>query len=148
MKPTPFPPLTRRQRKLLEDLRAAIEKLKTLPIENFTTWTKIRKTIDDLSVRVARFALKPLQAKTRQPGFFLEAHRCGGRLSHVSQEIKPGFGVFHPEIPTWAKKYLVDWIQMLRLQRADAREVLRETGVVSIETGLKRPGKFADIECW
>ncbi len=66
----------------------------------------------------------------------------------MDKEIKPGFGIFHPDLPPWAKDHLVEWMRMLKLRRKDARDVLRETGIVGIETGIKPPEDYDEIERW
>lgn len=145
-----FPPLTQRHWELLEELKTEIENLANLSALD-PEIPKIRKRIDELSVKVLRFVLKPLPAEFRRPGFLLEAHYRGGRLWYVNKEIKPGFGSFHSDLPTWAKDHLVEWIRMLRagLIRYDAREVLRETGIVGIETGMPGPPiALEEIERW
>jgi len=146
--PTPdFPPFTERQRELLQELKSEINNLKALsPLDSKTGFLKIRKRIDELSVKVLRFALKPLPAESRLPGFYLEAHYHKGRLMYVDEEIKMGFGSFHPDLPTWAKDHFISWIQYHRagLLRHDGRAVLREAGIVGIETGM--PGPPIDLE--
>ena len=65
-------------------------------------------------------------------------------------EIKPGFAIFHPDTPLWAKNHFIEWIREHRagFRRYDGREVLRETGIVGIETGMKSPIDFEDIKRW
>ena len=143
-----FPPFSPRQIDLLEELKKEIESLKTLPPCDPETGTcapefyGIQKRIDELSVKALRFALKPHPAESRRPGFVLEVPTYGGRMLFTGDyEIKPGFGDFHPDLPLWAKDHFVEWIQILRagLRRYDARDVLRETKIVGIETGTKPP---------
>ncbi len=149
--PTPdFLPLTPRQLELLEAIKAEKEKLKTLPPCDPKTWTwvpefyEIHKRIDDLSVKALRSGLlRGFPADSRRPGFrfVFDSH---GEYA----KVLPGFGDFHPDLPPWAVKHFFDWIQMLRLRRHDARDILRETGIISIETGIKSPIDFEDIERW
>jgi len=147
-----FPPLTEKHQELLKELKAEIENLANLSALD-PEIPKIRKSIDDLSVKVLRqFALKNLPKKSRRTGFYLEVPTYGGRLLFNGKyEIKLGFGSFHPDLPLWAKDYFINWIRMHRsgLWRYDGREILRETGIVGIETGMKgAPMPFEEIERW
>jgi hypothetical protein len=146
-----FPPLTPRQLDLLEELKAEIEKLATLSALDHEV-PKINKKIDELSVKALRFALKNLPKESRRPGFVLEVPTLGGRLLFTGEyELRPGFANFHPDLPPWAKNHFVNWIREQRagLRRYDAREVLRETGIVGIETGMPGPPiGLEDIERW
>jgi len=146
-----FPSFTKRQLDLLDNLKAEIEKLKRLSALDPEV-PKIRESIDELSVKVLRFALRQVPAESRRPGFFLEVPTRGGRLP-LSGEYEiptsPGFGEFHPDLPFWAKDHFVKWIRIQRagLRRQDAHEVLRETGIVGIETGMPGPPmELEDIE--
>jgi hypothetical protein len=134
--PTPdFPPFTRRQLDLLEEIKAAKEELRTLPSSDPKRRLKIQRKIDDLSVKALRSGmLKGRPAESRRPGFCLvfDSH---GKYA----EVLPGFGDFHPDLPPWAKHHFIEWIRMLRLQRHDARDILRKTKIVGIETGVRSP---------
>jgi hypothetical protein len=155
---TDCPPFTKRQLDQLEDLKAEIEKRDSLSASDpeFPKIIKrIDKRIDDLSVKALRFGLlKNLPAESRRPGFFLEIPTHGGRLPRSGEyEIPtlPGFGEFHPDLPFWAKEHFVKWIRQLRsgLRRYDAHDVLPETGIVGIETGMPGPPiELEDIEHW
>jgi hypothetical protein len=148
--PPDFPPFTQRQLDLLEELRAEIEKLTALSALDPEV-PKINKRIDELSVKALRFALKNLPKESRRPGFVLEVPTFGGRLLFTGEyEIKPGFGDFHQDLPPWAKNHFIEWIRYHRagFRRYDGREVLRETGIVGIETGMKPPISLEDIERW
>lgn len=148
-----FPPLTRRQLDLLEGIKAEKEKFKTLAPRDLKAGTrvpelyKIQERIDDLSVKALRSGLlRGRPAESRRPGFFLESYYHEGRLVATGDEIKPAFGDFHPDLLPWAKNHFIEWIRMLRFRRHDARETLRETLIVGIETGMRRPEDLADIE--
>jgi hypothetical protein len=142
MNPTPdFPPLTPRQLELLETIKAEKEKLRNLQRWDPETGTwvpefyEIQKRIDDLSVKALRSGLlRGLPAESRRPGFHLVFDSDG-----VCTRVLPRFGDFHPELPPWAEHHFVEWIRMLRFQREDAREILRGTKIVGIETGMRRP---------
>lgn len=152
-----FPPFIKRQKDLLEELKAEIEKLnRALDPEVF----QIQKRIDDLSIRVLRLALKNLPKESRRSGeFIIEVPTCGGRLlpGEHRLEIKPGFGIFHPDLPSWAKNHFIKWIREHRagLWRYNGHGVLRETGIVGIETGMPGPPieledierELEDVEC-
>jgi len=145
-----FPTLTARQKSLLEEIESLKEELKTLPPWDPKTGTwphefyEIQKRIDDLSVKALRSGLlRGFPAESRRQGFRL-VFDPNGEVA----KLLPGFGDFHPELPPWAESHFIEWIQMLPLRRHDARETLREIGIVSIETGMKRPIDFADIERW
>lgn len=145
-----FSPFTKRQLDRIEELKAEIEKRNRLSALD-PEMPKINRKIDDLSGKVLRFTMENLPKESRRPGeFIIEVSTSGGRLHPNKQclDIKPGFGVFRPDLPPWVKNHLVEWIQMLILRRADARDVLRETGIVGIETGVKLPEDFAEIERW
>ena len=134
-----FPQLIQRHLDLLKELKAEIENLATLSSVDPEV-TIIRKRIDELSVKALRqFALKNSPAESRHPRFVYDSH---GKYSGVL----PGLCKFHPDIPSWAVKHFREWIPMLPLHRYDAHEVLRETGIVGIETGMKRPEESDDIE--
>ncbi len=142
-----FPPFDKRQLDRLEELKAEIEGRDAFSALD-PEMPKINERIKDLSVIVARFALKNIPKESRRPGKFItEVATYGGRLfpgehwHNAYLEVKPGFAIFHPELPPWAKKYFVKWIQECRagVWGPDDREVLRKTGIVGIETGMKRP---------
>ena len=139
------PPFTRRQLDRLEELKAEIEKRDALSALDPKV-LKINKMIDELSVKALRFTLKNIPKESLRPGKFLFVFNSTGEYA----EIKPGFGDFHPDLPSWAKDHFIKWIMEQRagLWRYDARDVLRETGIVAIETGMKRPIDLADIEHW
>ncbi len=136
-----FPPITPRQRSLLEEIKAENEKFRALPPGDPKTgiqvpeFYEIQKRIDELSVKALRSGLlRSRPAETRRPGFSLVFDSTGEYA-----EVLPRFADFHPELPHWVRNHFVEWIRMLRLRRHDAREVLRETKIVGIETGMKRP---------
>lgn len=136
---TDFPPFTERQQELLEELKAAVD------LKNR------KKEIDDISVKVARFALKPLPKESRYNGLVLEVPTCGGRLVSGECKIKLGFADFHPDLPLWAKNHFIKWVLSHRtgFSKSYSRMVLRETGLVGIETGMPgEPEKLEDIERW
>jgi hypothetical protein len=143
-----FPPFTKRQSDLIEELKAEIEKRNALSALD-PEMPKINMRIDDLSIKVGRFALKNIPKESRRPGkILIDVATYGGRLlpgEHIL-EMKPGFGIFHPDLLPWAKNHLIEWIRQHRagIWRYDGREVLRETGIVGIETGM--PGLPIDIE--
>jgi hypothetical protein len=136
-----FSPLTPRQLALLEEIKAEKEKLRNLPPGDPETGTRvpdfygISNRIDDLSVKALRSGLlRGRPAESRRHGFRLKLDSHG-----EYEDVLPGFGDFHPELPLWAVNHFVEWIQMLRLRRHDARDFLRATKIVGIETGMKRP---------
>lgn len=143
-----FPPFTKRQLDLLEEIKVENSKLST-PSSLYPEVIKIRKRIDELSIKALRFAFKNYPAESRRPGFFLEVPSSGGRLLlNGEYKISPGFGDFHPDLLPWAEDHFIEWIRMHRsgILRYDSRDVLRETGIVGIETGMKPPIKLEDIE--
>lgn len=145
-----FPPFTPRQLARLEELKAEIEKRDAL-LALDPGMPKINERIDELSVKVLRFASKNIPKNSRRPGeFSIEVPTYGGRLlpGEHRLEIKPGFCVFHPDLPPWAGNHFIRWSLEHRalFRRWDGREVLRETGIVGIETGIKRHENFEDIE--
>jgi hypothetical protein len=148
-----FLTFTRRQLDLLDELREEIEKRGALSALD-PGMPKINKRIDELSVKVLRFAFKNLPKDSRRHGeFIIEVPTAGGRLlpGKHQLEIKPAFGIFHPDLPLWAKDHFIRWIREHRagLWNYDARNVLRETGIVGIETGMMGPPKeLAEIERW
>lgn len=145
-----FPPLTPRQLTLLEKIKAEKEKLRTLPPWDPETGTwvpefyRIQKRIDDLSVKALRSGLlRGLPAESRRPGFRLvfDSHgECGRFL--------PGAGDFHPELPPWAENHFIEWIKIQRSLRKEGRETLRETNIVGLESGIKRPKNISEVERW
>lgn len=144
-----FPPLTARQRFLLDEIKSLKEELEALPPWDPKTGTwvpefyEIQKKIDDLSVKALRSGLlRGLPAESRRPGFLLVFDSTGEYA-----KVLPGAGDFHPELPPWAENHFVEWLQIQRL-RKEGRETLRETKVVGLETGMKRPKDFSEIECW
>ncbi|MFI5329903.1 MAG: hypothetical protein ACHQ2F_02530 [Desulfobaccales bacterium] len=143
-----FPPFTKRKSDLIEELKAEIEKRDAHSALD-PEMPNINKRIDDLSIKVGRFALKNIPKEIRHPGkIFMVVPTYGNRLlpgEHIL-EMKPGFAIFHPDLPPWAKDHLIKWIREHRagIWRYDGREVLRETGIVGIETGM--PGPPIDIE--
>lgn len=148
-----FPPLTQRHLDLLKELKAEIEKRDALSALD-PEMPKINIRIDDLSIKVGRFALKNIPKESRLPGkILMVVPTYGGRLlpgEHIL-EMKPGFGNFHPDLPLWAENHFIKWIQEHRagFRRYDSREVLRETGIVGIETGMPGPPiKLKEIERW
>ena len=146
------PPFTRLQLDRLEELKAEIEKRDTLSALDPEV-PKINKRIDELSVKVSRFALKNIPKESRRPGeFIIELPTYGGRLLAGKHrlEIKPGFAIFHPDTPLWAKNHFIEWIREHRagFRRYDGREVLRETGIIGVKIGMKSPIDFEDIKRW
>jgi len=148
-----FPPLTPRQLDLLEELKVEIGKRDDLSALN-PDIPKINKRIDGLSVVVLRFAFKNIPKESRRPGeFIIEVPTYGGRLlpGEHRLEIKPGFGIFRPDLPPWAENHFIKWVREHRagFRRYDGREVLRETGIVGIETGMSGPPiKLKFIKRW
>ncbi|MCK9374767.1 MAG: hypothetical protein M0P73_01310 [Syntrophobacterales bacterium] len=131
------PPFTRRQLDLLEKLKAEIEKRDALPALGPEV-PKINKRIDELSVKaLASGLMKGRPAESRRPGKFLLEFNSTGEYA----EIKPGFGDFHPDLPSWAKDHFIRWIREHRagIWGPDDRKILRKTKIVGIETGMKRP---------
>jgi hypothetical protein len=149
-----FPPLTRRQLDLLEAIKAEKEKLKTLAPRDLKTGTrapelyKIQERIDDLSVKALRSGLlRGLPAESRLQGSRLVVRALADSPGEYVVLVLPGSGDFHPELPQWAVNHFIEWIRLQTLQK-EGRETLRETGIVGLETGIKRPIDFSDIERW
>jgi hypothetical protein len=149
--PTPnFLPLTTRQKELLETIKALKEEQKTLPPPDPKTliqvpeFYKIQKEINELSVKALRSGLlRGRPAESRRPGFSLVFDSTGEYA-----EILPNFGDFHPALEPWALNHFIEWRKNLPLQRHDARDILRETGIISIEVGIKSLRDFEDIKRW
>lgn len=149
--PTPdFPPLTTRTKELLEKIKALKEKQKTLPPSDPGTllqvleFSKIQEEINEVSVKALRSGvLRGRPAESRRPGFSLVFDSTG-----ENAEIRPNFGDFHPDLEPWALKHFIEWRRKLPFQRYDARDILRETGIISIEVGIKSPRDFEDIKRW
>lgn len=147
--PTPdFPPLTPRQLELLKAIKTEKEKLKNLPpcdpktLMQVPEFYEIQERINDLSVKALRSGLlKGRPAESRRPGLLLVFDSTGEYA-----KILAGFGDFHPDLEPWALNHFIEWRRNLPLQRYDARDILRETGIISIETGIKSPIDFEDIE--
>jgi hypothetical protein len=135
-------PFTRLQLDRLGELKAELEKRDALSALD-PEMPKINLRVDELSVIIARFGIKNLPKESRRPGEILFVFNSTGEYA----EIKPGFGVFHPDLPSWAKEHLIKWIREHRagFWRPDGRDVLRETGIVGIETGMKAPIDWDDI---
>lgn len=149
--PTPdFLPLTPRQKKLLETIKALKEKQKTLPpcdpktLLQVPEFYEIQEDINKLSVKALRSGLlRGRPTESRRPGFRLVFDSTGEYA-----ELLLGFGDFHPDLEPWALNHFIEWRRILPLQRHDARDILRETGIISIETGIKSPIDFEDIKRW
>lgn len=144
-----FPPLTSRQRLLLDKIKSLKEELEALPPWDPQTMTwvpecyEIQKKIDGLSVKALRSGLlRGLPAESRRPGFrfVFDSH---GEYA----KVLPGAGDFHPELPPWAENHFVEWVQLQSL-RKEGRETLRETKIVGLETGMKRPKDGSEIKRW
>jgi hypothetical protein len=149
MKNTPynFPPLSPNQIDLLEKIKAEKEKLRTLsphdpiPGVGVPELEEINKKIDELSVKAVRSGLlRGLSAESRHPGFRLIFEEIPGSLGEDEYEMRvlPGAGDFHPDLPPWAVKHFIEWIQIQRLRKG-GRKNLRKTKLVGLETGMKRP---------
>jgi hypothetical protein len=157
--PTPdFPRLTKKQLALLEEIKAEKAKLRTLspgdpkPGVGIPELEEIHKEIDDLSVRALRSGLlRRVPAGSRSSGLFRLLFDEGIKKEDGTEEymvlLLPSAGDFHPELPPWAVEHFLDWIQRQRLQK-EGREILRETKVVGLESGMKRTKDFSVIECW
>lgn len=108
-----FPPLTAKQRFLLDEIKSLKEELEALPPcdPQTGTWVpefyEIQKKIDDLCVKALRSGLlRGLPADSRHPGFRLVFDSHGENV-----KVLPRFGDFHPDLPPWAEKHFLDWIQ-------------------------------------
>jgi hypothetical protein len=132
-----FSPLTQRDLNLLEELKAKKNNLQALSEINPEFDEKLRtikKEIDDISVKLLRSgAIK--RGPDKLYHFPPEALAWAKKKKLDKPQIQHSY---HPQLPDWAKEHLAEWIQMQRL-RENGRETIRRTGVIGLETGMKRP---------
>lgn len=144
-----FPPLTARQKFLLNEIKSLKGELEALPPWDPKTGTwvpefyKIRKEIDEYTVKLIRSGL--IKRGTDKLFYFPPEAFAWAKNKRLDKPQIQHY--YHPQLPSWAREYLEEWIPMRQL-REDGLATLRETGVVGLETGMKRPKDGSEIERW
>jgi hypothetical protein len=144
-----FPPLTTRQKILLDEIKSLKEELEALPPWNPQTMTwvpefyEIRKKIDEYTVKLIRSGV--IKRGTDKLFYFPPEAFAWAKKKRLDKPQIQHY--YHPQLPSWAREYLEEWIPMRQL-REDGPATLRETGVVGLETGMKRPKNGSEIKRW
>lgn len=134
-----FAPLRLKHKEILEkieSLKAECEGL-TFPEDKARTG-QIHQEINALTVKAVRFLVKNVPGADRSKGLFrlcIKKYLAG----YQTWEITLADCLrLHPMAPKWFPQHLWEWREMQRLQ-AHGREPLRETGIVGLEAGIRKP---------